>query len=353
MRYFFIIAVVMFFVAGCGSGIIQQKCDQPSHIISEPYYYQQWYLEKNDTFYEENNIEANAHIHAGNILYHYTGKGIKIAVIDTDVDMEHEDLENAINTVYEIDTPKNYNTKGSLEAHHGTAVTGIIAARRNTKGMLGIANESEIFFLKLKENMSDSETIALFRKAESMDVDIINCSWGTYNVSDSVKETIQDLAINGRDGKGIIIVFASGNGNMNMGNDESAIPEVVSVGSTDEENFRAWYSNYGDTLDIVAPGGRVYGITTLDISGEGGVSEIDENYILYDDDSSFKGTSASAPIVSASIALLLEKNSNLSREDIDNILHSSSDKIGNMEYENGRNNYYGYGKINLSKILCD
>ncbi len=349
MKFFLIIIVTVLFVIGCGGS---QQDDNPySDIISEPYFYQQWYLEKNDTFYEENNIESDAHIHTGDALLHYRGKGVKIAVIDADVDTEHEDLENAINTIYEIDTDEDNDTMSTLAAYHGTAVTGIIAARRNAKGILGIADESEIVFLKLHEDMSDSGTIELFRKAASLGADIINCSWGTYDVSDSVKETIQDLAKNGREGKGIIIVFASGNGNMDMGNDESAIPEVISVGATDEHNLRAWYSNYGDTLDIVAPGGGEYGITTLDISGEDGVAEIDQDYILYDDYKPFNGTSASAPIVSGSIALLLEKNPNLSREEIDTILHLSSDKIGNIEYEEGRNDYYGYGKINLAKIL--
>ena len=39
-----------------------------------------------------------------------------------------------------------------------------------------------------------------------------------------------------------------------MGNDESAIPEVISVGATDNDNTRAWYSNYGENLDLVSPG---------------------------------------------------------------------------------------------------
>lgn len=51
------------------------------------------------------------------------------------------------------------------------------------------------------------------------------------------------------------------------------------------------------------------------------------------------------------IALLLEKNPALTRVEVENILKNSSDKIGNLPYEDGRNDYYGYGKINLSKIM--
>ena len=136
-----------------------------------------------------------------------------------------------------------------------------------------------------------------------------------------------------------------------MGNDESAIPEVIAVGSTDKDNLRAWYSNYGPNLDLLAPGGYEMGITTTDPMGENGIGTLMENYLLPTDPNSFIGTSASAPIVSGIIALLLEKDPTLTREEIENLLQSTSDKIGTLDYDNGRNDYYGYGKINAARLL--
>jgi len=318
---------------------------------SEPYYYQQWYLEYNSTFYSENNINENAHIHSENLLKSHTGNGIKIAIIDDGLDITHEDLKDSIIATYNVITKTTNVSHTNQNEYHGTAVTGIIGARVNSKGIQGIASKSQIIFLKYKENMSDSETIELFNKAQEFGADIINCSWGTYDVSQSVKDKIIDLSNNGRDGKGIIIVFACGNDNQDMKNDESSIPEVISVGATDKDNLRAWYSNYGANLDVVAPGGYYVGITTLDDMGTNGVASLDNNYLLYNDVNSFIGTSASAPIVSGVVALMLEKNPNLTRIEVENILKSNSDKIGNLQYENGRNNYYGYGKINLTKIM--
>jgi len=317
----------------------------------EPYYYQQWYLDKNITFYNENSIDSDANIHTNNLLKIYTGKGVKIAIIDDGLDTTHEDLKNAIIASYDIATHSSNVSPNNFSDFHGTAVTGIIGARVNGKGIQGIASQAEIIFLKYKENMSDSETIELFNKAQEFGADIINCSWGTYDVSPAVKEKIVNLAKNGRGGKGIIIVFAVGNDNQDMGNDESAIPEVISVGATDRYNLRAWYSNYGKNLDIMAPGGYDLGITTLDPMGENGVSSLDSNYLLYDDSESFIGTSASAPIVTGVIALMLEKNPNLTRKEVEDILHNTSDKIGNLDYIDGFNKYYGYGKINLIKIM--
>jgi len=85
--------------------------------------------------------------------------------------------------------------------------------------------------------------------------------------------------------------------------------------------------------------------------GSDGISSLDQNYLLYDDFNSFIGTSASAPIVSGVIALMLEADPSLSRVEIEEILKNTSDKIGGVGYENLRNDYYGYGKINLNNIM--
>ena len=62
-------------------------------------------------------------------------------------------------------------------------------------------------------------------------------------------------------------------------------------------------------------------------------------------------TSASAPIVSGVIALILEKNPNMTRNEVEKALHEKSDKIGNLDYVDGFNEYYGYGKINVERLL--
>ena len=285
----------------------------------EPYFSQQWYLTKNQKFYEKNNIDNNASIHF-DPQTPYTGKGITIAVIDDGLDTSHEEFTQDSIISYDITTKTSDVKEPSFFAHHGTAVTGIIKANINHKGIRGIAPHSKLIFLKLTENMSDAQTIELFNKAVELKADIINCSWGTYDVSPAVKEVIQEIAINGRNKKGVIIVFSVGNDNQDMGNDESAIPEVIAVGSTNEQNLRATYSNYGKELDILAVGGETLTITTLDVSGEKGISTLDEEYILANNEKKFFSTSASAPMVTGVVALLLEKNPHLTREEVINLL---------------------------------
>ena len=347
---------ILFFFSSCSKS--DSKSDSnpsPSldnsfnELSSNTYYNTQWYINTDYLFYEKYNINANASINVEDLLVKYSGKGIKIAIIDDGLDVNHEDLKNAlINTFNSLDKSKDVSHTLS-SASHGTAVSGIIAARNNNIGISGVAYDSEIIFLKYKEEMSDSDTIELFSKAEEFGADIINCSWGTYDVSQAVKDKIVDLSTNGRDGKGTIIVFSSGNDNQDMQNDESNIKEVISVGASNINNLRSSYSNFGENLDILAPGGDTLGISTLDPMYSNGINN--DNYSIAYKTEPFIGTSASAPIVSAVIALMLEKNPNLTRVEIENILKSTSDKIGEFDYINKHNKYYGYGKINLSNIM--
>lgn len=340
--------MLMLFLAGCGNDS-SKTASEPS---IEPYFYQQWSLDKNDDFYTLNAIDSDAHIHPNGLLSQYNGRGVKIAIIDESLDVHHEDLVGAIIGTYDLETGTTDVSNDNQAQYHGTAVTGIVGARANSKGIKGVASGADIIFLKYKEFMSDSDVIELFDRAEAFGADIISNSWGTGAVSPAVTAKIVDLANNGRGAKGTVIVFACGNESAEMGNDESAIPEVISVGATNKYNLIAAYSNFGINLDIVAPGGYYLGITTLDSMGSDGGASINENYLLYNDSNGFAGTSASAPIVSGVIALMLEKNPNLSRIEIENILKNSADKIGTVPYDiNGRNDYYGYGKINLTKAM--
>ncbi len=355
------IVLLVLLIAGCGSSNEEEAESTPPvtppeislpGLILDPLYQEQWYLNSDTDFYSSNNIDSEAHIHVANYLVELTGIGIKIAVIDDGLDVAHEDLKTAVTRTYDLATGGTDVSHTEFDDFHGTAVTGILGARSNNLGIKGVASNAELFFLKYKSAMTDSETISLFNKANEWGADIINNSWGTGNVSQAVKDTIINLSENGRNGKGMNIVFAAGNDSELMGNDESSIPEVISVGATDKDNLRASYSNFGSELDVMAPGGFFLGISTLDPMGSAGVASLDANYLLYSDANGFAGTSATAAIVSGVIALLLEINPNLSSLEVSELLHNSADKIGTLDYDlDGRNDYYGYGKVNVSKAI--
>ena len=308
-----------------------------TYSFNDTYYNSQWYIHYSKKFYTKNGIDRDAQIDTADILKKYSGKGVKIAIIDNGLNSLHEDLKGAHLSLY--NQKKNY----KIDDNHGTAVSGVIVAQANGKGIRGIAPDAEVLFLRYNKKMTPKHIVALFEKARRWGADIINCSWISIEVSKVVKKEIVKLATKARDNKGIIIVFAAGNGRQNNFLNESNIPEVVSVGATDKHNKIAWYSNYGKNLDIVAPAGNYIGIPAL--NGMNG------KYLSYLKPNTFTGTSAAAAMVSGCIALMLEKKSTLSRIEVEDILKSTADKIGDKQYVNGRNDFYGYGKINLKNAM--
>jgi len=308
---------------------------------------QEWHFVYDKSFFEFNKIDKDAHIHANKTMKEYSGKGVTMAVIDDNLDTSHPDIRDAVMMTYNVED--NTTVVSPLtDTSHGTAVVGILSANSASK-IKGIVPDAKIIFIAIPEVLTDSAVIKAFDFAQKNKADIISCSWGTNNVSDIVREKIKDVVHKGRAEKGIAVVFASGNTSEKIGNDESAIEDVIGVGSTNKYNKKSFFSNYGESLDFVAPGGEYIGIPTLDISGSKGFSSGD--YLDYNDENTFIGTSASAPIVSATIALMLEKNPNLTIFEIYNILKNSADKLDANYGISGHSEEYGFGKINVDRAM--
>ena len=331
------ITFMMFIFVGCGES--ESGNTLKESLYKNSLFYQQWSINHDESFYEDENIDEDAHINAQNSLVRYTGKGVKVAVIDNGFDVNHPEIKDKIIatvSVGEYGDVLGTDVSQTLSSEfHGTAVSGIIAASDNNTGIRGIAPNAELILIKMPDNLSDTTVIELFDQAISYDADIINCSWGTNNISDTVRSYLKGISSTARDGKGVIIVFASGNYDINMEDDESSVSTVIGVGATDHSNLRTSYSNYGKDLDIVAPGGGDeygdLGITTIDPLGSNGASR--DEYLRFDElydgvDVSFIGTSASAPIISGVIALALEKDPSLTREEVQEILKYSTSTIG-------------------------
>ena len=140
---------------------------------------------------------------------------------------------------------------------------------------------------------------------------------------------------------GLISVGASNSGDLSGVNTASELLET-----------RAFYSQYGPNLDVVAPSSnQQLGIVTTDREGVDGFNNGSESIGNNNYTDTFGGTSASTPIVAGIAAALLAVDTNFSAEDVRTTLRATADKIGGAAYISGRNDFYGYGRVNMYSAL--
>ncbi len=322
------------------------KFAQPDFLIkkerrtADPYYEFLWHLKNNEYEGADINVEE---------AWRYTkGEGVKTAVIDEGIDIDHNDLRENIIGFANFNDP-NSNYPGSKSGKwHGTACAGLLCSSENDTGVVGVAPASKLYAVRYSDSKI-SQDIAAFDYLMKKGVSVISNSWGSYRKLDSYEEIFKTLATKGRDGKGILIFFAAGNDSRSLDdsgiNDESESEFVISIGSSTHKDTIASYSNYGSSLDFLAPGGIMSGqLVTTDAMGEKGYTDWNYNF-------NFIGTSASAPIAAGVAALMLSANPDLTRDEVIDILAKTAKKIGDYPYINGKNIHAGYGRIDAGKAV--
>ncbi len=262
----------------------------------------------------------------------YTGEGIVVAVLDTGVDRNHEDLKNNIwknskeiegngkdddgngyvDDVYGWNFDSNNNNTIDV-AGHGTHVSGTIAAEKNDKGATGVAYNSKIMAVKVLDD-SGSGSYDSIAKGIYYAVDngakVINMSLGGGNSNQTMQDALQYAS-----NRGVIVVMAAGN----SGSSSPIYPARyakntgIAVGAVDKDGKQASFSNRSgnDQLTYVtAPGVSIY--STVPNNGY-------ENY---------NGTSMASPHVAGVVALMLSANPNLSDSQVRQILTDTSGNSG-------------------------
>lgn len=301
-----------------GSG--ERLPQRPQYSVSDTDYELQTYLD---------------YLNMGDVWNRYMGAGITVAVIDTGIDTDHPEFAGRISeysyNATEDKIVKDYNDWSLIEDEqgHGTAVTGVIAASMNYGNVVGIAPDVEIIVIK-----AECDTDGNFKRTSDLvfglyyaierDVNVVNMSFGTYSPVNPFAEATQ-LAYD----SDIICVAAAGNDSTSSLCWPAADENVIGVGALDGWEL-AYYSNYGENVDLCAPG-------TTYTSLMGGTY------------GNMTGTSLASPIVAGAVALLLQNNPYTTFDDVTEVLYASSYDLGDL----GRDWYYGFGALDISALILE
>lgn len=259
---------------------------------------------------------------------------IIVAVVDTGVDLGHPDLAGNIASggwdfVNGDDNPQD-------DHGHGTHVAGIVAAvTNNALGVAGVAWQARILPVKVLDRDGDgtsSDVASGIRWAADAGASIISLSLGgpaSRTLADAVAYAQQ---------RGALVVAAGGN-EYQEGNPTTypaAYPGVIGVAATDRFDQRAFFSNTGPYIDLAAPGVDIF-------STYWGASSSTYRAL--------SGTSMAAPHVAGLAGLVQSALPELTAVEVTEVLTMTAEKVGSTSYVNGRNDEYGYGRIDARAAL--
>ncbi|MER5867790.1 type VII secretion-associated serine protease mycosin [Kitasatospora sp. NPDC002040] len=271
----------------------------------------------------------------------WLGTGMKVAVIDTGVDDANPQLSGKVTDAGSSLRDKSNNnavipgTGKTDDVGHGTKVAGIIAARRvKETGFSGLAPEASILAYRQNDAKGNGDVGTLtdaIKAATAADVDVINISQDVRATDElgnfKDKDKLHDAIIEA-DRRGIVIVASAGNDGREGDTWPAAFDEVLAVGASDRNNERASFSQYGDFVDIAAPG--VDMLSTV----PGGGHCVDN------------GTSFSTPYVAGVATLLKQKYPGWTAKQIRVRLLQTAQRV-----ERKNNRFVGWGVVDPVKAL--
>lgn len=185
-----------------------------------------------------------------------SGAGISVAILDTGIQGNHEDLPPLTGGTSTVDS-SNYYEDGN---GHGTHVAGIVAAQLNAIGVVGVAPAAELYSVKVLNSAgsgSISSILAGIQWAVDNDVLVISMSLGTPEYSASLEAVCNEAWEAGH-----LLFAAAGNSGTTAGTGinmeyPAMFDSVIAVGATDSEDLRVSFSSTGAELELMAPGDSI------------------------------------------------------------------------------------------------
>ncbi|MFS0727577.1 S8 family peptidase [Paenibacillus sp. 1P07SE] len=253
------------------------------------------------------------------------GEDVVVAVLDTGVQSDHPDLLGQLAEGYNV---INGSSAAEDDVGHGTHVAGIIAAAvNNNEGVAGVSWYNKIMPVKVLDSSGEGTTYSVAEGiiwATDHGAKVINMSLGNYASAQFLHDAIRYAY-----DRDVVLIAASGNDNTSRPGYPAAYPEVFAVGATDSQQARAPFSNYGDYIDVAAP-------------GDGIASTYPGNQYA-----ALSGTSMASPHVAGLAGLIRTLNPLLTNEEVMDIMRSTAIDLGRP----GKDDEFGFGQIDAIHAL--
>ena len=296
---------------------------------------------------------------------------VTVAVIDSGLDLTHPELENALwknekeipgNGTDDdgngfVDDVHGWNFVGDNnnvtdDNGHGTVTAGIIAAAvNNARGICGVNPAARIMPVKVLDFVGEGGSIKTMNGifyAVNNGARVINISIGGKTLSLAEQEAV-DYAQR----KGVVVVVAAGNEGIDLSDyTPGGLKNVITVASTDDENNRTTFSNWGQAVDIAAPGVDIISLRAkfTDLLAVSGPPDYTRGKAVVGRDGKYyrvTGSSFSAPFVAGVASLILSQNPKLTGEEVKRMVLNSADDIDHP----GWDQFTGYGLLNAKRAL--
>ncbi|BAJ31099.1 putative peptidase S08 family protein [Kitasatospora setae KM-6054] len=281
-------------------------------------------------------------------LPNQTGQGVVVAVIDTGVDANNPQLAGKVVAGRDFlgenvgkDQQRPEGDSLTDKVGHGTKVAGIIAAAANPKiGFVGLAKDATVLSIRQNDAEGHGSVLTLARaidEALAKGAKVINISQDVRVEADPAKPAGEErftdekqltAALDRAEKAQVVVVASSGNDGAEGPTYPAFYESVLAVGASDRNNERAGFSQYGDFVDVAAPG--VDMLST--VPGHGQCTD--------------NGTSFSAPYVSGVAAILRGMHKDWTAHQIRTVIEQTAQRT-----EHGRNKYIGWGVVDPVKAV--
>ncbi|MDP2313166.1 MAG: S8 family serine peptidase [Pseudomonadota bacterium] len=324
----------------------------PAMLPDDPWVDREWHLENTGQGGRTVDVDIDAEV-----AWRYaTGAGQLIAVLDSGVQLDHPDLSVIAGYDYigrdDDPSPDFEDSSGP----HGTGAAGIAAALGNNGyGVAGVAYDADVYAIRLIGGETSLDDLYnAFTEAVDAGASVLSNSWGFGTACESIpaddvfSDMFEYAEEQGRGGLGSAVVFAAGNGACDIAGDGMLRNrKAVVVSAVEWYDSRAWYSSYGESVDIAAP----TSILTTDLL-PGGYGSFEGDDAFAD---GFSGTSASTPVVAGVMALMFEANPRITAKQARDVLCDTGIKIdadlAGWDGD-GRSPYYGCGRVDAGAAVA-